>query len=447
MMTRKFMCVCGAAASLGFAGVALAQQDNQQNRQPGATTGIQSQQGIEDLLKDRAGVWQVDVKLNKDYWSKMRGAGKTDSKLGQPGTKTIQPGDPAKRQDDPSQLDWQQDKQQDRTGNQPALDNQQAHGSQNMISVKGFAESELVLGEPILRERIVVPMGEKVEFQPGGDAADQNRNQPQQDLAGDLDENAFRGISFIQFNKDANTYEMIFMSNHQGGMKYDTGYFDKQRNRVVFRGKSASAPGWNQDNMTGQPGDRNNRDNRDRQPGQPGQPGDWSDRDNVDRQPAQRERDPLTIDRQQPQQLGQSGRQGLDNVVVVLEIVDQDTHKVTMYDVGMTPGRSPITDQNWRDDLKDDMQDRDNELDDFRDNLEDQKDEFESDLDRRQDDLGDPNRNLDQPGQLSGQPQTTRTAGDFGTVIYEATYTRAPSSMEASIRSMLDRETTVVSRR
>lgn len=657
MNIRKLTYVCGTSISLGIAGVAVAQQDsanrNAQRDSQRTTTDDRARQteaprlisatNVDNLLKSREGVWEVEVMLSKDYFTRM--ASRTSTRPGNTGldrnTTTdydrnntaggtdvnreyIEPNtvdgegrlkrDPGEitRDDDNTEADRDADARrnnQNRTDN--ATDNQtddpkynisdrlytkrsggdpdaannadQNRGAQNrtgtqnelrnewdgnnthtpdaegMITLRGYAESDLVMNNNILRERIYVP----ADAQHAGMA------------------DGLRGVSYIEFNEADNTYDVVFISNHNQGIHHDTGRFDTQGNRLVFRGERDGAGTYQSDSRwnSADPAsrsinpeqDRNprdadaldredeyearfrnqNRDNLDdnarrelekqaereaehlrdsredraealreaqekqreadeklREARKDIQDGDRQDLSQQEReveearrrleqrrqemQNNEYDRAPMNRDGQldqtrdaYPENRWQTAGSGMDDVVVVLEMIDDNTHRVTMYDVGTSGGAYPLTGTDrwndadgrarWNGDDADDNADRNNSRDldrgrTDRNNSDRQDDDLadndatlhtdrdqpvrtdpsrtdagRTDATRTNTNTNNANRNADNTGVRADQP--VRTAGEFGRVIYQATYTRAQASAESRIRTLLDEEGTRVSSR
>lgn len=511
MTVRSIICVCGTSIAIGLAG-ATAQQDSQPERttrtlQPERTTTTTTGTSqVDDLLSKREGVWQVEVQLNKEFWSKM-GSGRAHSKVDQtyitePGERDrtppvitddndidrTDPNKPNEDQDDPANP-WYNRPGETDTRTQPGLTDRPDRTTTTatttiqpgMTRLTGYAESNLVLGSNCLQERIVVPMSGDLGMH-NQNLDDVNRDnqdlenrdldnrdldtQPSTDAMGAMGD-GYRAISFIQFNDDNRTYDMVFLSNHTEGMKYESGYFDAERNRIVFRGKhdmgsTRSTTDWS--TRTDQPSIdwRSTDDNKTDRPSDKPAPGEQTDTvpDHTNRTPGQQPdtrpgyTEPGQVDRMQS-----PAHTGLKDVVVVLEFLDDDTHKVTMYDASSTSGHKDWQTDPSRDtdiDVDADLDDTDVDIDadidddrDLNDQLEDDRDDAldEPDLDDVQDDANDTKRDWSkQPSDTTRLGDQSMRSGEFGRIIYEATYTRAPSSMEASIRSMIEREITVASR-
>jgi len=526
MTVRNLVRVSGTSIAITLASAAAQQDTRTTQTDPirDSAIGTVNSGQVEDLLQKRQGVWQVEVMLNSAFWSKHHGAGAgtgVDSRyITRPDNPNStpdlgdKPTDPAttdrqdKGLDDPANP-WfndptkkNEDPQTTRpshthptspsTATQPA----DVAGQPGMMRLNGYAESSLVLGGPILQERIVVPTSGGAQFDADtddnrdaalpNDFPDKPDAQQPDAIGAGLDDGSFRGISFLEFNESDKTYDIVFLTNKSEGIKYDSGHFDAQRNRIVFRGRGGDmrhdttewSPTkdrqWQNDwdsRETGDPSHDNLGDPSHDNLGDPdGDRRDDATRDDH-RDPARDTlNDPTRDNLHAPSRDGTAtrGQAGapdtMDSVVVVLEFIDDDTHRVTMYDTGSTTWPMSDRPSDLRDDLDHDLNNDINELDDdaggidddantLEDDVEDfndqsgqrEADDDIDDLDNRSDDALDtarPDATRTQPGVDS----PIRTSSEFGRVIYQATYTRAPGSMEASIRSMIDREITVASR-
>jgi hypothetical protein len=292
MNARNLICVCGAAAAL-FVTPAMAQQGTNPAprpatpREPGAAQpATPSQPGQRDQDRDRRagdaevssvlerleGVWKVEVSMN-DSMSKKP----DDMKNKQPNEQ-----DPARR-----------DATTSRDDKTPA-------GLQTTTSktFSGYAERKLVLGENILQETIVVPdmdMGMKDRQPTQTPSPDGNR----------ADHDGFRGMSFISFDEGDQSYRIVFMDSKHNDMHVDAGTYDASRSRIVFHGKE----GKHMDGSAKHNGTKS---------------GTQSDPADFARQPA-RDKDMMP----------NGGKRFSDHgdVRVVVEIIGDDQHRVTMYKV------------------------------------------------------------------------------------------------------------------
>ncbi|HZW10264.1 MAG TPA: hypothetical protein VFF69_10215 [Phycisphaerales bacterium] len=544
MTVRRLICVCGSSVALGLTS-ASAQNTTTTERQSGTlsnTPQAGSAENVDQILEQRQGVWRVDVMLNEAFWSKMgsghsttttttgvdqryitpgeRGLGgdtatKTTGQTGtQTGTQTNKPADTTHTEKDDPSNPWFKDSGENKqdaattgrtgqSGQQAGQTGQTMTSQPGMKHLSGYAECDMVLGDDVLHERIVVPTaGEDLGIPSDG----QQDTTPPSDMTGG---EGFRGITMISFNQDSKTYDMVMLSNHYEGIKYDTGIYDAQRNRVVFRGqadKSSGSTGMSDPSRTTdwqtKPSDRPASDDAWRTDPSRDQPDSLRQDRELDREtdpstdtlidpdisptdPSATRTQPLTDTYSKPMQ------RGFENVIVVLEVVDDNTQRVTMYDAsGSMPSDITTTPDRWDRPATDNL-DREDDLDtDLSDDLEDDLDDAADDLDDATDDLDDAadddldddtlNDNLDDDADVGDdydgrknqdapnkdqdalktdptvrttpstvtrtQPLTTAATGEFGRIIYQATYTRADSSMEASIRSMIDREIVVASR-
>jgi len=298
------------------------------------------------ILREREGVWRVEVDMKADLW--------------RPG-RSPRPGAERADQNEPP-LD---------AGRQPA-DRQLPPSEADMVRLEGFAETNLAIGGSVLCERIVLAG-------PGVKPADTigARNMP----------DAFQGISLLGFDEGADRYTIAIAGSHYPGrIHHGSGSFDTQQRRIVFEGMGGSRamdmmrpshePGKMEPGTPHQPG--HTPETGDRRPGQaPDQLGDMDSRQPPGRSPAMPMHD--------------------RGVRVVLEVLDQDHHRVTMYRGSGPEGLRPAT-------------------------------------------PNEPNRK-NQPARPEQPGRAGEQAGaEQGTVIYRATYTRASGQEESNIRGMLQRE-------
>jgi len=340
MNARTLLCVCGAAAAI-ISAPALAQQGTtpstprpDASRQPANTTpsnptpqqrdamGQPGATNTADVLSRLEGVWKVEVSMNES-WSKASGMKGDKSKDGMSRPDANRPD--ANRPDanrDPANNDANrpagtQPGDKDRDGMNPSDAQRTDRDSQtgrpagmtstDSKSFTGYAERRLVLGENILQESIVIPaMGHD------GMKQDNPANRPQDTMRTSDDQNAFRGMSFLSFNEENDTYRIIFMDSKHNDIHVDSGEFDASRSRIVFHGESDKS--WKSDSShktTGTPGTKSDPADFARQPG--------------------RDKDMKIT--------GKSGFSQHGDVRVVLEIIGADQHQVTMYKVGTDANR------------------------------------------------------------------------------------------------------------
>jgi hypothetical protein len=214
----------------------------------------------------------------------------------------------------------------------------------NAQTMNGYAETKLIMGDKILQQTVVVTGGDTMNqqqprIQPGnrpgsanqpetrdqqqGQDGDQRtndtRNQPANPAARDRDDatpgqpgtqprtsdhagsnhkqGGYTGMSFLSFDEATRTYSIVFMDDMKGEIRYDTGTFDAAANRIVFDGR---------DPVMG-----NENPNRPSSAVSPDAPATGTARNDTNRTASSH-----------------------DNVRVVLELLGNDQHRVTMYKVG-----------------------------------------------------------------------------------------------------------------
>lgn len=310
MSTRHLVSVCGTAIALAVA-PAFAQQSQTGDRTNTTSTTRSTTtmrmsgvaQDTESLLRDMEGLWRVEVAINQDLWSGKHGmssdrlndpgmrtttgtgttgsdTGRTrtgDDNLTNTGTNTGSDSARTGRTDDKAGLSGTDSSQtgRDQDRGQSGL-NQDRTGATGLDSTRtglsgqdsttgmtgslagsktftGYAERKLVLGDNVLHETIVIP---------DMDMSAMKGHDMGAAAMGSGSEKGFKGMSMISFDKDSDTYSIVFCDNRTGKMHYDTGSFDASGGRLVFHGES--------DKFDGMRGYQNNEHNAyiDRDPAQ-----------------------------------------------------------------------------------------------------------------------------------------------------------------------------------
>lgn len=196
----------------------------------------------------------------------------------------------------------------------------------NAQTMNGYAETKLIMGDKILQQTVVVTGGDSMNpqsprIQPGNrpgsaqpanpapaspaDATRDDATPSQPGTAhrtgvhsnGDHKQGGYTGMSFLSFDEATRTYSIVFMDDMKGEIRYDTGTFDAAANRIVFDGR---------DPVMG-----NENPNRPSSAVAPNAPATGTPRNDTNRTAASH-----------------------DNVRVVLELLGNDQHRVTMYKVG-----------------------------------------------------------------------------------------------------------------
>lgn len=351
------------------------------------------------------GVWRVDVTVNPELWMHS-GAGKVDrtkspSGVNQPNqalrdptrpttdpertTKTppvdpkrdatVNPNDP----DNPNRIKdpFKRDTDSSRAG-QPG--STQPGSVEKMIGGKsfvGYAETRLIMGDHILQQQIVVPdmMNDGLGREPGRvDGAPGAGN----DMV--TNNGMYRGMSFLAFDDAANEYTIVFLDSRRGEIHCDKGTYDESSRRIVFYGKGDHA-------ARGADGDRHVKDHGD--------------------------------------------------VRVVLEVLSPTQHRVTMYASDMTGGgtRTGAGEAAWKN--PNDIQNRNPAdapatTDGTRRDGTPERSTDPANKDRL-DNKGAPDTkpNVDNSNRLTAR-------GDVqGTMIYQATYTKASNEDSPRFRRLL----------
>ncbi|MGE3108143.1 MAG: DUF1579 family protein [Phycisphaerales bacterium] len=249
------------------------------------------------VVRQLEGVWRVEVKVNPSLF--MEQAGQKDGMS------------PSRTNPRP-----------DRPGNEaPGTTRDTDHAKDMSKTCSGYAVSDLIMGDQILRQSLVsYDMGKLSGHdgmsQPGNrndpNSPSRDRNDPNSPSRNPNDPNApgkdrdnrdakadlttgsraFTGLSFISFDPQRDQYQAVFMDSRTGEIESRSGTFDATGSRIVFEDGTS--------NYGTSPSDQN-RSMRD------------------------------------------AARQ---NVRVVVEILSNDRYRVTMHKIGATGTPSPSTDRN-----------------------------------------------------------------------------------------------------
>jgi hypothetical protein len=386
------------------------------------------------------GVWRVEVSVNPEHWKMHSGAGKMDRTtnpnrvndpnrpLNDPNRPSTDPNRPATDRDrpvnDPTRpaTDPEQttkptppsDPNRDSTVNPTDPNNPnrvqdpfkrdtdaarpgqpgttqpgttQPGMTDKMVGGKtfvGYAETKLIMGDHILQQQMVVPdmLNDGLGREPGRvDGAPAAGNE----IA--INNEMYRGMSFLAFDDASNEYTIVFLDSRRGEIHCDKGTYDESSRRIVFHGKDDHA-------VKGGAGDRRMSDHGD--------------------------------------------------VRVVLEVLSPTQHRVTMYasDVSGAGTRTGTGDTTWKN--PNDIQNR-NPADAPATTDGTRRDTTPA----RPTDPTNPNKNT-QDNKISPDsktsPDTRRDADNNrltarsdvqGTMIYQATYTRASNEDSPRFRRLL----------
>ena len=320
---RLFL-ACGAAAAL-LAPVALAQPQtqagdgadrNRQNQpaqqrgttQPARTDSRGASQATQpSILRDLAGVWQVECRVNPGAWRGRQNwnTQDRDTQNQDRNQNQNQEGlnrDPSNAGEDPVRSD--QDRLQRMGQNVPA----------DQTTFRGVAEISIIMGGSIMQERLHIMEGDTPNrtnpipaTNPDRDAANQNNtdrnrapvpgdanripgfnqnpegfSRDDQQSAREFDRNQFRQdwaqsasrwtpestlaelLSFVSFDHQTQTYNAVFMNSMDGSMHQCSGTYDASSQRIVLEGikphgqagASRTDPAGDQDRMGNQPANR-----------------------------------------------------------------------------------------------------------------------------------------------------------------------------------------------
>ena len=285
--------VCGLAVA-ATTGAATAQAENQtlENRrqqqritQPGGEAAMNE---ARQVLEQFEGMWMVQVQFDHEFMQKMHSKG-----TGNQGV-------------DRDRTDREQE-QQNRREMQEAQRQRGAMNAQRVGMAEGIARSRLILGDNVLEQRVFMTM-------PGAMQTDDQAREQARQPGREMGDDQVQGLAFFSFDPQQNRYTSVFMSDTDNmPIRYQTGEYDASSKRIVFNSDLLDpARSGMQDR------DQWDRENRVREnPNQVVDPSQTSPERN------QRE---LTI-RDRSRDLGKQQQE-----VVVLEMIDGETFRVTMYD-------------------------------------------------------------------------------------------------------------------
>lgn len=404
MRTRVLVLAAGSALSLVAAGAAAQTTTTDPNRtrstaqpgQSGITTGTAD---AESILRDLVGVWKVDVTVHDPAW--------WDNKKGM------------KRGTDPAHQG-----RNDPNHNDPSRSNPDASRPSNVATgmndnLGGVTRSSMF--GSILRSHTVLADG-PLDTAAGRDTDASAPSRDRSAAASLRDDGLCRKLSFLSFDKSTRQYSAVFMDDKSGEIEYRTGSYDAGARRIVFNSRGGHGAdrslGWE----SGDPGRVSPS------PGAPGQrPGDTTG----------------TTPGADPDRALQPGRPDGETAMawrgnkghrVVLEILDSNSHRVTMYeDWGFGTGSPTST-------------------------------TTPTTTTPASPAGGQPTPTPGTPSSTPGSPSTTPgtpgspatttppstpgtttsqpSTGEFGRILYEATYSRLTATDEAKYRSWIDKADT-----
>ncbi|MCC6907551.1 MAG: hypothetical protein IT430_06405 [Phycisphaerales bacterium] len=313
-----FLCSAAMLASLAPLGGANVAQDpaNRQpttvNRQP-----VNRDDAAPSILHRMEGVWKVEARVNPLYWDRIKNAldrnGQNDSF------------------------------RRENTGGPNAQDPNRRPGD-GMIDdsprkFRGMAEARMILNDQILGEQTYLiadhapatdpnrPSTTPGDTTPGTnpDRTPQTDPQPNPNrIVGN--ERSIQSLSFFAFDPQHDAYTAVFMSDRDGEIHYRTGRYDVAARKIVFED--------HQPTMLDRTPTRITPGNRERDLNEDDTPGIDKDRGLNEDNSGGFEREPATT--RSRELYGNTSPFG-ENVRVVVEIISDDQHRVTMY-AGDVPG-------------------------------------------------------------------------------------------------------------
>lgn len=284
---------CGlAVAAMGAPTLAQAQQNDrertgqqyrdQQARNQQSRDQDQARNQSARVLQQMEGMWMVQVQFDPQFMKKMHGSGHGYGS------------------DQDAARDEQTRNQQERRA---ARDEAMRGGT-----VEGIARSRLILGDNVLEQRVFMMM-------------------PEAARAGGQNDDQVQGLAFFAFDPQQDTYTSVFMSDTEDmPIRYQQGNYDATNRRIVFNSGQADRTGRRLQEPAQRAHDRDGADREGRNPRQQNQNQNQNDDpaqvDNPNTRETQREG--VTWDRH--------ARGQRQHEVVVLEMIDSETFRVTMYD-------------------------------------------------------------------------------------------------------------------
>lgn len=296
MRTHSLAVACGTILSVMAVGQALGQQEQpgKTPRQPDRTTpttpkyrSTTGQQMAPSILRDMEGVWRVEVQCGAAFSGLEHGKQGGDVRMkGTEPSRTNEPDrspDATKRDNEnrtPGQPSSENDRDNPNHIKDPLQRSQPGEGA-GLTGAKtyvGYAETQLVLGDNILQQRIVIPemmrmgagpMGVKMGSNEnstnsnnvgnGNNTTNPNKannpdNRDDRDIAsrgsaiGANSDEMFRGLSYISFDEGSQRYHCVFMDSRSGSMHCDSGTYNESAKRLEFNGKAGNRTGTDMNN-------------------------------------------------------------------------------------------------------------------------------------------------------------------------------------------------------
>jgi len=348
---RLSLAAAGAVALITLPATTLGQQRTDQDRNDRRMSQRDSGQDragskdIASILASMEGMWRIEVRMDHEAWQKASSRDSND-RLGrhQRDRHGSSDGDPTTGDGQarvPQSSSGQ--KNQDRTHD---ADDSSSYSSSSrdvdssLVTWSGVADTSVILGETILRERFYLVPGEAGRMRGDGSSnvqgtedrhSDRSRDRGADDRSAEdwskgADGKAMRGLAFFDLDPETDTYQTVFMNDRTKCIKTDQGRYEVQGRKIVFHGRIDEHAGngqrsWSSGRERGDEGDRNQRGGQQRDP-----------RDLA----AERDRSVMGNQSMRGSQEGEPAR-------IVLEMLSDDEYQVTMYDGTRTLG-SPASD-------------------------------------------------------------------------------------------------------
>lgn len=228
-------------------------RDRDQNREYARDRGERTSS---ELLGSMQGIWTVEVRVNAKKWG--------DAKSSKSEERTIRNRD----------SDRNNNADRNNRGDREAT-HRDHHGmadADGFVTLKAISSAQMVLGENILRERMIFTDHDfahnrrDADRSTDRDRADRDRTDLNvidrtRDRERDADDRRrltqnhenrwssfedMRGIAYFSFDNTSDTYTCVFMNNTEGAIRTDTGKFDEKNQQIIFHGDSDRSGAYGQ---------------------------------------------------------------------------------------------------------------------------------------------------------------------------------------------------------
>ncbi len=298
-MTTRSMLIGASAALAALAPALSAQPPSEPNRdQPVSQPPAERNRDLEpsrrdtgEFLRDCRGLWSLEVQIQDPAVLQRFKAGDTTDRPSGNDDRSRSNDDGNRLNDDRNRSNEDRDRSTDAGAREHTL--------------RGVMDAELILGNSILREEIVLSR-DGVEPR-ASVASPPSREQEAAAMAG---AGHLRALCFLSYDPDTRQYSSVFMDNRNGTMRYATGAAEGADRLVLHARPLADIPGY--------PSAVPPRERTDRTPG------------DADARPA-----------------GHDGMPDYSDVRIVIEKLGRDRQRITVYGAPSTattwPAQTPAT--------------------------------------------------------------------------------------------------------